>query len=230
MYCVKCGVELADSERKCPLCQTPVYFPGNTENDERPYPEFIKTKDEISPRGLYFIISFLFLISAVISVVCDLSVNAGITFSGLVIGGLILAYCIFFLPGWFRRPSPAVFVPVNFAVAGLYLFYINIATGGVWFWSFALPVLGFAGLVISAVVILMYYLRCGYLYILGGMSIALGIYSVFVEVFIHVNFAVHDKLVWSIYPCITLFLIGIMLIVIAIVRPFRESLRKIFMI
>lgn len=230
MYCVKCGVELADSERKCPLCQTPVYFPGNTGGDERPYPEYVKTKEEISPRGLYFIISFLFLISAVISVICDISVNSAVTFSGLVIGGLVVAYCIFFLPGWFRRRSPAVFVPVDFAVAAIYVFYINLATGGDWFWSFALPVIGYAALVISAVSILIYYLRCGYLYIFGGMSIALGIYSVFVELFIHLNFYVHDTLVWSIYPAITLCLIGIMLIVIAIVRPFRESLKKIFMI
>ena len=27
MYCVKCGVELADSEKKCPLCGTPVFHP-----------------------------------------------------------------------------------------------------------------------------------------------------------------------------------------------------------
>jgi len=41
---------------------------------------------------------------------------------------------------------------------------------------------------------------------------------------------VHDKLAWSIYPLVALFLIGIMLIVIAIVRPFRESLKRIFSI
>jgi len=33
---------------------------------------------------------------------------------------------------------------------------------------------------------------------------------------------------WSLYPAATLVLIGIMLLVIAIVRPFRESLRRIF--
>ena len=42
MYCVKCGVELADSERKCPLCLTPVYMPGISDDPERPYPKFDK--------------------------------------------------------------------------------------------------------------------------------------------------------------------------------------------
>ena len=27
MYCVRCGVKLADTEEKCPLCGTTVYHP-----------------------------------------------------------------------------------------------------------------------------------------------------------------------------------------------------------
>ena len=27
MYCIKCGVELADTEKQCPLCGTLVYHP-----------------------------------------------------------------------------------------------------------------------------------------------------------------------------------------------------------
>ena len=34
------------------------------------------------------------------------------------------------LPLWFRRPNPVIFVPVDFAAIGLYLLYINFATGG----------------------------------------------------------------------------------------------------
>ena len=28
MYCVKCGVKLQDGTETCPLCQTPVWNPG----------------------------------------------------------------------------------------------------------------------------------------------------------------------------------------------------------
>ncbi len=40
-YCVHCGVELAPSEEKCPLCKTPVMDPNQAwrEPEERPYPE-----------------------------------------------------------------------------------------------------------------------------------------------------------------------------------------------
>lgn len=230
MYCVKCGVELSDGEKKCPLCKTPVYFPGQSENHERPYPEFTNNGEKMSPRGMYFIISVLFLIAAVISVVCDVSVNGGIVWSGIVLGGIILGYLIFVLPAWFHRRSPAIFVPCDFVAAGIYLFYIDFATRGAWFFSFAMPLLAALMLITTAVTILIYYLRMGYLYIFGGASIALAAFSVLVEYMLHVNFEIHEGLIWSVYPCIALFLIGIMLIVIAIVRPFRESLKKIFAI
>ena len=39
MYCIKCGVELADSEKICPLCGTRVFHPDlPCGNGEPPYP------------------------------------------------------------------------------------------------------------------------------------------------------------------------------------------------
>ena len=230
MYCVKCGVELSDGERKCPLCKTPVYYPGLSENPERPYPEFKSSGEKMSPKGIYFIVSILFLIAAIISVVCDVSVNRGIEWSGIAVGGIALGYLVLVFPLWFRRRSPAIFVPVDFFASGIYLFYIDFVTRGSWFFSFALPILAALTLIISAVTILIYYLRCAYLYIFGGSSIAFAFFSILVEYIIHANFGIHEGLIWSVYPFIALFLIGMMLIVIAIVRPFRESLKKIFSI
>ena len=230
MYCVKCGVELADSERKCPLCKTPVYYPGLSEKPERNYPEFIKSKDEMKPKGVYFIISIIFLIAALIPTVCDISLNLRIEWSGIIIGGVLLCYTVLVLPRWFKKPSPAIFVPADFLAAATYLFYLNIKLGGEWFWSFALPVLLAAALIFSALFVLLYYIKRGHLYIFGGFSIALGIYNLFIEYMLHKNFSISHGFFWSVYPFITLFLLGGALIVVAIVRPFRESLRKIFMI
>ncbi len=230
MYCVKCGVELADSERKCPLCKTPVYYPDLPETVEGTYPEFTKSKDKISLKGLHFIISILFAIAIIIVTLCDFNINGEITWSVFASGATLLVYVIFFLPVWFRRPSPSVFVPVSFGAIALYVFAISYVLGENWFLPFALPVIAGIALIVSSVSILSYYLKRGYLYIFGGAFIALGAYSILIEVLIHLNFGVHDRLVWSIYPFIALFLIGMMLIVVAIVRPFRESLKRIFSI
>ena len=229
MYCVKCGVELSDSEKKCPLCHTPIYFPGYTpKEEERPYPKFEKP-ETVNPRGIYFILSFAFIIAAVISFVCDLNMGNGISWAGYVIGGIALFYVLFVLPGWFKKYNPAIFIPVDFAAIGIYLAYVNYATGGEWFLTLALPVTGIVTVVISSITILSYYVRRGYLYIYGGAIIGAGLFCPIIETLSVVTFGAKYYL-WSIYPLIALFLIGIMLIVIAIVKPLRESLCRIFAI
>ena len=228
MYCVKCGVELAESEQRCPLCHTPVYFPDAKISDDRPYPKFEKP-ETVSPRGIYFIISFVAIIAAVISFVSDLNLGGGLTWSGYVIGGIALFYVLFILPAWFKRYNPAIFIPVDFLCIGLYLAYINFAVGGRWFLTFALPITGMITLVISSITILSYYLKRGYLYIFGGAFIATGLLCPVIELLSVITFDV-SVIKWSIYPLIALFLIGMMLIIIAIVKPFRESLCRIFAI
>lgn len=227
MYCVKCGVELADGTKRCPLCQTPVYYP-DAKDAPPTYPAFVPDREIINPRGIYFILSFVFTIGAIISLICDINVTGGISWSVLVVGGLILTYVIAVLPGWFSRPSPAIFAPVDFLAAAIYLFVIEFYTKGDWYFTFALPTVAMSALIVLSVIILSYYIKRGYLYIFGGASIALGIFSIIVELLVNVNFGLQNRLVWSLYPCIAFSLIGIMLIIVAIVKPFRESLRKIF--
>ena len=40
MYCIQCGVQLSDTEKKCPLCGTVVFHPELKQPDASPlYPE-----------------------------------------------------------------------------------------------------------------------------------------------------------------------------------------------
>ena len=63
-----------------------------------------------------------------------------------------------------------------------------------------------------------------------GNDIALGIAMVLVEIFINITFQVRSHLAWSYIPLIILVLTGLFFIVVAIVKPFREALSKIFFI
>lgn len=143
MYCIKCGVELSDSEEKCPLCGTVVFHPYIKRPDgEKPYPVDRKPQETASRSGLLFILTMLFLLPLATSLLCDWKINGRILWSGYVGGALTMFYVIVVLPMWFRRPIPVVFVAADFIAAGLYLLYINFATGGHWFLSFAFPVTG----------------------------------------------------------------------------------------
>lgn len=230
MYCIKCGVELADSEKVCPLCGTRVFHPDlTTGQGEPPYPpDHSPRTEEVSRAGILFVLTVLFLLPAVISVLCDWRLGGGITWSGYVVGGLLLLYTTVVLPLWFKRPNPVIFVPVDFIVTGLYLFYINFATHGHWFLTFALPVTGAAMLLVTAVVALLRYVPSGALYVCGGALLLSGGFAVLVEWLLNVTFRLHDTFLWSFYPLAVCTVLGAMLLVIAVCKPLRRSLHRKF--
>ena len=228
MYCVKCGVELAASEKKCPLCETRVYFPGIDENPETPYPKFTPENEQFNPRGALFIITIAFLIGAIVSFVCDLNTDGSLGWAGYVLGGLILAYVIFVLPRWFSRSHLAVFLPCDFAAIALFLGFVCLLTGGDWFFSFALPITAGAALISCSAGILYHYIKRAVLFIIGGAMLASAPYFMMIEWLLFKNFSIGSLFIWSMYPAITFFLVGLMLIVIAIVPAFREPFKRFF--
>lgn len=231
MYCIKCGAELADSEKACPLCKTVVFHPDiSRTQSEPPFPPYRDIAEEVNPAGVLFVLTMLFALPFVITLLCDWRINDAITWSGYACGAILLIYIIVVLPLWFKSPNPVIFVPVDFAAVGLYLLYIDLATRGGWFLGFALPVTGAAMLIASAVVALLRYLRKGWLYVFGGALIATGGYAVLVEYLLNTSFGLHQTFFWSFYPLAACFLLGMMLIIIAASPTMRESLRRKFFI
>ena len=229
MYCIQCGVSLADSEKKCPLCGTMVFHPELIQPDaEKLYPVDHHPEPQVQPWGILMIVSLLFLLPMLICPLCDVQICGRITWSGYVVGALVIAYVMLVLPSWFRKPNPVVFVPVNFGMIGLYLLYISIETGGGWFLSFAFPVVGALGLITTAVVTLFRYIRRGRLFVLGGAVITLGIFMPVMELLMYLTFHWSRFVGWSLYPMIALILPGIAILAAATFRPIRDSLSKRF--
>jgi hypothetical protein len=230
MYCVKCGVELSDSEKRCPLCGTIVYHPYVKQGiAEKPYPEPERAPDIVKPKGLLFLFTVFFTMALVITVLCDWPVNGSITWSGVAGSAIICGYIIIALPIWFKKPNPVIFVPIDFAFIGGMLLYINFHTDGHWFMTLAFPATCMAMIIVTAVIALIKYLRRGYLFIFGGAFIAIGGSMMLLEFFLNLTFKLHDTFIWSIYPLAACAIIGLTLIIIGICKPLRESLhRKIF--
>ena len=229
MYCVNCGVKLADTEKTCPLCGFTAFHPEMRQGEEEPmFPIQRYPAPQVPPRTAPIIVTTLFLLPIFITLLCDLQINGMVVWSGYVVGALLMAYVVFVLPFWFRRPNPVVFVPVSFTAVGLYVLYINHAAGGDWFLSFAFPVVGYIGLVVTAVTALLRYLRRGRLYIYGGAFIALGVFMPLMEYLICITFRRPRFIGWSLYPLIALVLLGGMLIILALNRPARERMEQKF--
>ena len=231
MYCIQCGVHLAASEKVCPLCGTRVFHPDLPTPDGDPlYPKNHYPEARRRTLLAQFVLTALFLMPILVVPTIDWMMGDGITWSGYVVGALLLGYVMMVLPTWFRHPNPVVFVPCSFAAISLYLLYINFAVGGHWFLSFAFPISGAVGLIITAVVTLCKYVPKGVYFILGGAFLAFGGLMVLTEFLLHITFGLPWFAGWSLYPLIPLAIVGGLLLYIGTNRPAQEMLqRKLFL-
>ena len=230
MYCVKCGVGLADTEKACPLCGTRCCHPDFPRPTLPPaYPHDAHPQPQVNPLGIMSALTLLTLIPIAICVLCDLLAGGRITWSGYAVGAIALFYELFLLPGWFRRPNPVIFVPCAFAAISLYLLYISLQTEVAWFFGFAFPLVCGIGLICSALTALLKYVRRGKLYIFGGSAIALGTFMPVLEWLAIRTF--HSAFTgWSVPSLTVLLLLGGYLIFLGICRPARESMARKFFI
>lgn len=231
MYCVNCGVKLADTEKRCPLCETEVFHPEIPRKDGEPlYPRNAQPQEKPEGKWGRMIFTLAFLLPVILVLLADWQFNSAVTWSGFVVGALGMVYVMAVLPGWFRKPNPVVFVPCAFAALAVYLLYIDLVTPGSWFLSFALPVTGGVCLIVTAMVALLRYIRGGRLYIYGGGALAMGALMLLVEFLVNLTFGFTRFVGWSLYPLTVLVLLGGTLIFLAICRPAREAMERKFFI
>ena len=103
MYCIKCGVQLADTEPKCPLCGTKVFHPDLEQPTARPlYSDRKVPKVGSGRKALSGLLLLIFLIPLVLSFFSDLQRDWQLDWFGYVGGALALCYIVLALPLWFR--------------------------------------------------------------------------------------------------------------------------------
>ena len=94
-YCVQCGVKLADTEKNCPLCGTPVQNPNVTEpSAEKPiYPaqQFSPVAMRAQRNTVLLITAVVMLIPVLTTLISDLSISGTVTWSRYVLAGFLLA-------------------------------------------------------------------------------------------------------------------------------------------
>ena len=230
MYCIKCGVKLSEGQTVCPLCETKVYHPDITVDPKDTYPKVPFKSEEINRGGVMLVVTMLFLIPLLLPIILELGWHDRVDWSGYVAGGVLLFYITFMLPLWFKNPNPVIFTPVFFVATILYLLYICIATEGSWFMSFALPAVGSLGIIHTAAIAVLKYVKRGALFTVGGGVILLGGWTILLETLIRRSFNADPVFYWSGASFTALFVIGITLILIGLIKPAKESLRRIFFI
>ncbi len=227
MYCVKCGVKLQDGLKCCPLCHTPVWNP-NAETAPSFYPaerEPKITRESRLPAACA--LTAVALLSVLVTLSVCLNLYRAMSWGGYVLFGVAMAYVVFVLPLWFERLSPLIAIPVDHAAALLYVYYICRITGGHWFWSFAFPIIILSCALIMGLYCLLRFVSQGRTFIVGGFIIALGGYTVLVELFEHITFG-HPMFRWSLYSAGSCLAVGFFFLLTGMIRPLRDAMERRF--
>ena len=96
--------------------------------------------------------------------------------------------------------------------------------------SFAFPVAGSFAIIASALTAVLKYVKGSALYAVGGSLIALGLWTVLLEILIRDVFEANYMFMWS-FATLTVFsVLGLLLIVIAIIKPLKETFMRIFFV
>lgn len=228
-YCVNCGVELAPSEKKCPLCTVEVQNPLQPwqEPAERPYAGNVeKIVKRIDRQYLAGLLGLILIIPVAVCLLADL-LDGDISWSLLVLGAMLNLFVCFLVPMLYKKANPFVFLLYDTLAVSTYLFLIETTAKGSWFFPLALPItLCVAAL--HAVLMLWFYskkrrpfsLSCGFV-VLG-----IGVLCVCINMLINAFMGISILPTWSLYalsPCVVLF---VFFLVLNKRNRWKDSIRK----
>lgn len=145
MYCVKCGVELDESAKKCPLCDTKVITEIRDIADvtpepeaKSPYSDLIKIPPKAQSKFIAFIITMVMLVPTFVFSAVDVLFPMG-AWPVHYAGSTLLVWIIFVFPFlWNKKPQFFVFIDA-IALAGGAFFFGSVLKNDDWLVSIALP-------------------------------------------------------------------------------------------
>ena len=146
-YCVKCGVELDDSAKKCPLCDTVVYMPNPGINEEISDPPFSKNKMIPKDAKKEFAASVITAVLAIPMIVCgivNLFYRKDGFWSAYVITSVLLFWIIVILPFYLKKTRPYLmwFIDTAAVLAYVYVFFPLRKEDADYYLTVALPIIG----------------------------------------------------------------------------------------
>ena len=96
-YCVHCGVELAATEKRCPLCGTPVHDPACPAPEEV-QPTYPGAPVKETKHGALAVLALALLIPFLSVLACNLTIQGRITWARYVLIWAPLIYTVLFVP------------------------------------------------------------------------------------------------------------------------------------
>ena len=228
-YCVHCGVKLGDSEKRCPLCQTPVFDPAQPQRAAPPpYP--VRTPEQElkrSKRYLLTLSALMLLAPAALCLIIDFLVSGGITWSGYASGALIMLFIAVAVPLSVNKHQVYFAIGSTFVCLNGYLLLVeHLSQSGPWFFSIALPALTLAAVMIIVITRLYRDDRLNKLTFLAAFLAAIPLECLFIEWLCNLSWGRGPTFVWSPFVLAPCLFLSLALFFINGNRAVREEVRR----
>ena len=227
-YCVNCGVKLAASEKRCPLCGTVVINRTDPwkEPETKPYPDEVEQIRRVDKKYAAYLIGLIALIPALTCLVTDLMISHGITWSAYACGGILTLYLILMIPFVLGGSRKYISIPLCFVAAASYVALVSFLTSRMeWFPSLGFPLTFLVFAYIYVIVYiwgkkdLMKLTRIAFIIALAGFFV-MGI-----EIIIR-RYIKYGGLTWSLIVLIPCLLIAAMLLLGVKQKKIKEEIEK----
>ncbi len=229
-YCVNCGVELAPSEPKCPLCTTPVIQPEQPwqEPMERPYPEQLDTSlRHVNRQYGAHLASITLLVPVLVCLLVDFLINMRLFWSLYVMGAGAVVFCCALLPFYTKEKTPYLSLFVDALSVLLYLLLIALLSGSLtWFWRLALPLTTLLWTAGIGCVFVFRRIQIPFLINLSTATFVCGVLLIVVELIIDLFVNGIFQPSWSPYALVPFVALAVMFRVISRKQRLLENIRK----
>ena len=227
-YCVNCGVELAPSERSCPLCGVEVNNPRDPwkEPRRRPYPQTLeRVLSGIDRRYGVGLAAMLLLIPALVKVALNLLISAAVTWSLYVVGAILCAFVVVLLPLAFSDFHPFLAICLDIAAVALYVGLICFLSDGDWYAGLALPLVLATGAALFGVTFAFTRKRLGALAKLGWLLLLVGLLTLGIECILGLYLDARWPM-WSLLVLLPCLVLAAMLFFIESRQNLKDQIRR----
>lgn len=228
-YCVHCGVELAPSEKACPLCRTPVLNPVCPweKPEKMPYPD--RVEDIMRHIDLKYgrrLAMMVLLIPSLVVLAVNLLSSHTVSWSLYVIGALACLYTWGLVPFFYRFKRPYAYITLDFIMLALYLLLIALMTDGMlWYWMLALPVLLSVGAVCQMISLAVRRLEWQPLVRAAVVCLLMAIFLVTLDLLAD-RYMGHIFLNWSVYAGLPLVVLGGIFFTLEKKKGLKSTIKK----
>lgn len=230
-YCVNCGVELEESIRKCPMCNTPVINPNDIEKLKKfqsPYPEKKSEVEIASKKDLIFVLSVIFGGTILCCGALNMFVFSHTKWSLITAGICGLLWFITVPPIIIKNFKKRIYVLYNGLMVCTFLGLIGIFIDDTeWVITLAIPITLITMLFVEIFLTIAKYTR-NILPLSTTISLEVGLLCVAIELLIENAVGKAFALTWSAIVLTVTFMLAIIFISIISRKKLRSQLHRRF--